>query len=391
MNRFVRHVAAAARREVGRIVARPLYPLMALALPAISFVVLVGTFRAGVPAKLPVAVVDLDRTPLSRAVARSLAATRTIDATSVPDMAAAERSVRRGEAYAVVALPERMERDVLRGKTATIVCHGEAQYILPYSLIRRAARQTVGDAAARLEFRWRAARGQSAAAARSGLEPVPVELHTLFNPSISYVPYFLSTVLPAMLQVFVVMMFADVFGSEIKERSGAAFLDAARGSLPAALLGKALPHLGLFSVLAAAMLSVLFGSLGVPLRGSVPLVIAASALFVLACAAVALLFVAFTADLRTATSLAAIYSAPAFAFSGSAFPTVGMPLFARIWSALLPLSHFVRLLVQQASRGAAPAASAGTCAALAAFVAAGLVFGAPRYGRLLRDPRFRAA
>ena len=390
MNRFVRHVAAAARREVGRIVARPLYPLMALALPAISFVVLVGTFRAGVPAKLPVAVVDLDRTPLSRAVARALAATRTLDATDVPDMAAAERSVRRGEAYAVVALPERMERDVLRGKTATIVCHGEAQYILPYSLIRRAARQTVGDAGARLEVRWRTARGQSAAAARSGLDPAAVELHTLFNPAISYVPYFLSTVLPAMLQVFVVMMFADVFGSEIKERSGAAFLDAARGSLPAALLGKALPHLGLFSVLAAAMLSVLFGSLGVPLRGSVPLV-TASALFVLACAAVALLFVAFTADLRTATSLAAIYSAPAFAFSGSAFPTVGMPLFARIWSALLPLSHFVRLLVQQASRGAAPAASAGTCAALAAFVAAGLVFGAPRYGRLLRDPRFRAA
>lgn len=375
-------------REGKRIVDRPLYVLMTLILPGLSFLILVGTFRAGVPAKLPVAVVDLDHSALSRDIVRSLGATRTMAVSIEPDLEAAVTRVRRGEAYAVITLPARMERDLLRGEAATIVCHGEAQYILPFSLIRRAARQVAGDASARLEIRWRIANGQSVAEAKEAAEPAGIEVHTLFNPAISYVPYFLPTVLPAMLQIFVIMTCVDVLGSELKERTGGALLACGGGKGFRVLAGKLLLHSCLFFLLALLMLTVLFPLLGIRVRGSFCLILAASGLFVLAGVGVALIFVAATANLRMATSLAAIYSAPAFAFSGSAFPTIGMPLPARIWSALLPLSHFVRLLVQQASRGAAPATAVGTMACLGVFFGVGVACGAPRYVRLLGDPRF---
>lgn len=374
-------------REGKRIIDRPLYVLMSIVLPGLSFLILVGTFRAGVPTKLPVVVVDLDRSSLSRAVTRSLVSTRTMAVSMEPDLEAAAKRVRRGEAYAVITLPERLERDLLRGQTATIVCHGEAQFILPFSLIRRAARQVAGNASTRLEIAWRASKGQSVEEAKEAAEPAGIEVHTLFNPAISYVPYFLPTVLPAMLQIFVIMTFVDVLGSELKERTGSDLLACGGGQGYRALAGKLLPHSGLFFLLALLMLTVLFPLLGIPIRGSFALILIGSGLFVLAGAGVALIFVAATANLRLATSLAAIYSAPAFAFSGSAFPTIGMPLPARIWSALLPLSHFVRLLVQQASRGSAPAASVGTLAGLGVFFCTGIVFGAPRYVRLLGDPR----
>ena len=59
------------------------------------------------------------------------------------------------------------------------------------------------------------------------------------------------------------------------------------------------------------------------MRGSLALVALATLLFVLAYQAMGLLIVAFSANLRLASSAAAFYGGPAFAFTGVTFPTFG--------------------------------------------------------------------
>ena len=117
------------------------------------------------------------------------------------------------------------------------------------------------------------------------------------------------------------------------------------------------------------MLVVLFRFMGVPLNGHLQVIVAATLLFVAAYLAVALMLVAWTANLRFASSVAALYSAPAFAFVGITFPTMGMPVAGRVWGALLPLTHYLQVLVDQSMRGAPPAASMPSLGALLAFVA----------------------
>ena len=66
-----------------------------------------------------------------------------------------------------------------------------------------------------------------------------------------------------------------------------------------------------------------------PLRGGFPLVAVGTLVFVVAYQGVGMLFIALLGNFRLSTSLAAVYAAPAFAFTGITFPIVGMDPFYR--------------------------------------------------------------
>jgi ABC-2 type transport system permease protein len=133
---------------------------------------------------------------------------------------------------------------------------------------------------------------------------------------------------------------------------------------------------------------VLFGVAGVPMRGSPPLLLLGTALFVLAYQAVGILLVALFANLRFATSVAAFLASPAFAYAGITFPTMGMPAFARLWGNLLPLTHYLRLLVDQSMKGAPASVSWPSLAALLAFATVPLLLAWPRLRRVASDRSF---
>ncbi len=118
------------------------------------------------------------------------------------------------------------------------------------------------------------------------------------------------------------------------------------------------------------------------------MLVVATALFVLAYQAIGALLAVGFGNLRLATSAAALYSAPAFAFVGITFPTMAMPGLARAWGELLPLTHYLRLMVEQVMRGAPAAASAAELAALVGFAVVALPVTVWRLGRVATDPRW---
>jgi len=374
---------------VSRIAGDWYYPVLLLALPLLSFAMIWAIFSAGVPRDLPVAVVDFDRSALSRQLIRMVDATPSMRvAAEAPDMNAARAMVLRNEAYGIVFVPADIERDVRRGEAPKVVAYYNAQYLLPASLIRRDLRAAVGTLSAGLEVRTREAKGEPARAARAHVEPIRVDSHTLFNPQLNYIYYLVAALLPTSLQIFIVVAGVHALGIELKEGTAAEWMETAGGSAWRAVLGKLLPYAVHFVVLGMFMLVVLFRYMGVPMRGRLGVVTSATVLFVLAYLAVALLFVAWSANLRFATSVAALYSAPAFAFVGVTFPTMGMVVPGRVWGAVLPLTHYLQVVVDQAMRGASPAASMPSLGILLLFVAGAPAVSIWRMGDIARDPRF---
>jgi ABC-2 type transport system permease protein len=51
-------------------------------------------------------------------------------------------------------------------------------------------------------------------------------------------------------------------------------------------------------------------------------------------------------------SVGGFYSAPAFAYSGQAFPLVSMPDAAQYWASIIPLTHWLQLYNQMWIAGA---------------------------------------
>lgn len=355
-------------------------------LPVFSAAVVVATFGSGVARDLPVSVVDFDGSPLSGRLTRMLDATPGLRVCPAVDERDAQAQVRRGSSYGVVVVPSGFERDVALSRSPRVTVFYNAQYLVPASTLRRETLAVISTLSASLEAAARVGQGQHPVRAVAQVEPVVVDVHTLGNPSLSYVPYLVTGVLPALLQIFVMTMAVHAFGSELRDATAGAWLDAAGRSVWKAIAGKALPYAAAATVLGLGMLAVIFGGLDVPMRGHFGIITAATVLFALAYLAMGFAAVAIAGNLRFATSLAAFYSVPALAFAGLTFPTAGMPVLGQAWGSLLPLTHYLRLLVDQALRGAPVVADVQPLQALAGFVCIPWVALGWRMAALARTP-----
>lgn len=379
-------VLRAARREAERLVASRYALVLLVLLPISGFSLVAAIFWNRLPSDLPVAVVDADRSLLSHRLVRMLDATKSMRATGPfagPSEALDE--VLSGRAYAVLTVPEHLERDVKRGAAPKVVLHYDALRMIPASILKRDVKAVVGTLSAGVEIQARRALGETPDVAAVRFEPVRSMRGALFNPGLDYLAFLAPALVPTLLSIFVLVGAVHALGVELRDGTAGAWLEAG-GSPARAVLGTLLPQTLHFTALGLAATAVEFRLLDVPLRGSALLVALATLLLVAAYQAVALLIVAVAANLRLASSAAAFYGGPAFAFTGITFPTFGMPLAAKAWGALLPLTHYLALLLSQALRGAPPSTATGPLAALAAFVLLVPPGALWRMGRLMRDP-----
>ncbi len=373
-----------ARRELERISRDRLSLWLLVLLPLGAIALLWATFSSEVVRDLPVAVFDGDRSDLSRRLVRMLDATPSIRvARQVPSPEAGYEEILAGRAWALFVIPGGLERDVRRGSPSPVVCYLNAQALIPASAIRKDAVSAVATLSAGVQLVAREARGASPGAALASLRPIRVDAHTLFNPTLSYVTYMTTALLPTVLQIFVLLAAVQALGSEIRDGTGEEWLEAAGGSVWRAVAGKLAVYTVYFFALTLALLGLLWRAGGVPLQESAAMITAATLLFVLAYQALGVLFVAVAGDLRLATSAASFFSGPAFAFAGVTFPVEGMTPVARVWSSLLPLTHYLRLLSDQAIRGATPGTSIDRLGILALFVVVVPALSLWRYRRLL--------
>ncbi len=375
---------AVALREWQRIARSPYLVLLIVAFPLAAGALMAGVFGSGAVRDVPVVAVDLDGSALSRSFVRMVDASAGVRAAAAaPDMRAAEQQVMRGEAYGIVLVPPHFARDAARGEAPAVTAFYNAQFLVPASQIRTAVSAAAATLSARVELGRRAAQ-EPAPAAASHVEPIVLDAHALFNEPLNYVTYLLTPLLPTLLQIFIVIAIVHAFGSELRDGTAGGWLTSAGGRTWPAIAGKAIPYAVHFTALAFLMLGVIYGRLGVPFRGSFAVVAWATVAFVLAYVAMGFAFIAAVGDLRIGSSLAAFYCAPAFAFAGVTFPVEGMPIAGQAWGSLLPVTHYLQILVQQGMRGAPPAASWHPFLAIAAFAVVPWPFVAWRMMRLAR-------
>jgi len=378
---------AVVRREARRIAGSPFMLIFLFALPPATFLLMTAVFSRDIPRDLPVAVCDQDNSALSRRIVRAVDATPAL-ALSVRahDLAEGAAAVRRGDAYGLVHLPAGLSRDALRGDALTVTVFFNNQWFLTSGLMNRAVRDAVLSVGGEMERRARIARGESPGQAGARMEPVLVDQRGLFNPGTSYGFFLLPALLPTLLQGFIVVVTVRAAAGELRRRTAGEWLEAAGGSAAVAILGKLLPYTLVFLCVSLLMWTVALRWYGAPMRGDWRVLAGATALFVLAYQSMGLLFAALTANIRVANSLAGFYCGPAFAVAGVTFPAAGLSAPAVVWSLGLPLTHYLRIVLQQCMQGAPPASALAPMAALCAFAFLPPLVYVPRLGRLLRDP-----
>ena len=358
--------AASLRREWGRLRASPWDWAMVSWLPMLALGLMCWIFSAGQPYRLPIAVWNEDPSSLSRQLVRMLAATPGLEVRQIVlNRGEAADALQRMDVYGVVHIPPDLARDVKHGAGGAITLLHNAQLATASSLLQRDVRQVVGTLSAGVEMQAAAKRGSPHQALRVQMEPIKTQLVALFNVSTNYEQFLAATLVPALIHILAMTAGAWTVGRELRDRTLGEWLGAGGWVRTAgALAGKlGLPWVSLTLVGLLALVGITWGRGWHP-PGNLWWVAAALALLMAVSITAGAALAGITRSLRTALSGAGFFAAPAFAFSGVAFPLAGMPGSARAWAEAMPFTHYIRLQIEQLQMGAPVATSVSTVVAL---------------------------
>ncbi len=339
-------------REIDWLRRRPFLLAFITIVPIGLMALLTMIFSAGLATRLPIAVLDLDSSDLSRSIIRMVDATPdTAVAVRVGELAEGRGMILSGKVHGLLMLPQNLERDVFAGRRPEVVFFYNTQTLTIGNLTLRGVNAAVPTAAAGIRLSLRSAQGQPVEEAQAALSPIPVQTHALFNPTLNYVYFLLAAILPSLLQIVVVTASAYSVGIDVETRYRLRILRRLGGGLWPAMAGKLLPYTIIFLMVLGVSDAVLFSILELPLHGRGWLLDIAGFLFILSCQLLGALLALLLKPTASAVSIGTLLTSPAFGFMGIGFPRLGMNAFAYGFGALLPGTWYLTARIDQTIRG----------------------------------------
>ena len=341
-------------------------------LPPLSFLLIYGIFYQGLARDLPIGIVDLDQSSLSRSMTRYYDASPALRVANLyPSPQEGIKALRGGTIYGLILLPPDMEKDAILGHTPEVEAFYNNQFLLIGKLVKSAVLRVHATSVARIDTLKNLSSstpviGQAMAAA----VPIGSQMTPLFNLNNNYAQFLVSAIIPAAWQIFIVMTTVLCIAGELRRNGLASWL----GTHPCrALLTRLAPYTLLFWLHGISFLLGMFVFLGWPMHGNLGYLIFCQLLTVCACQSVGALIFFLSKDPARSLSLAAAYAAPGLAFMGVTFPATDMTLPARIWRSLLPVSHYIDVQIAQTNYGAPLPLSQPQLQNLAFFIIPGLM------------------
>jgi len=349
---FLSHTGAVMRREMHRLTHQPMYFVLMIVLPVVSFAFFALLFNQGAIRNIPIAVLDEDNTTLSRKVAQMINDTPTaLVARDIQSMAEGERLIREGKIMAVVQIPAFFEKNILSNSQTHLESYVSGTNITVNGLLSKDIQTAVTTFTGGIQLQVLMKQGLTQRQAMAQLMPVRFDRHVLFNPHINYGYYLSPSFMPMMLMIFVVMVTIFSIGTELKHATSREWMAAGNDSVVAALVGKVLPITAVMFLISLVMLLINFKIVGTPLNGSLTVILVGTLLFILSYQSISVLIVSLLANLRLSLSIGGGYSVLAFTFSGLTFPIMAMWEPMQWVSKIFPFTFYTDIFVDQMLRG----------------------------------------
>ena len=339
--RYGRGVAIAMGNEVQRILGdRGVLGLIVLA-PLAYGALYPQPYLGQVLRSIPIAVVDQDRTELSRDLVQALDSDEAISVKVRSEtLADAQAALDRHDVFAILAIPKDTERYVLRGQQARIAAYVDAAYFLLYSRTLQGISESAAAASAEISKRGARSEGSLvyAAMARSA-SPIDFLSQPLFNPTGGYASYVVPAAFILILQQTLLLGVASL--------GGAAYANRWLRSGARAVFGQALAHLCFALPGLALYLIVLPRVYGFSTLGRLEDLILMAVPFVLSVSFLAQFVSAWFTRRETAILIFIGVSLPLFFQVGVSWPVEALPDFIRTASRIIPstsaIDGFVRI------------------------------------------------
>lgn len=340
---FWHNIGAVIRRELRIMRNRPIYLLGSVVTVVFCAIFFLTFFKQGLPSKLPIGIVDLDNSSLSRNFSRQLDATQLGSVIKYDTFADAREDMQSGKITAICVIPHGMYADVQASRRPVFSYYLNGLYFVGGALSYKNILTMINLADGAVQREVLRAKGVNEDAIMGRIQPVSVDVHQIGNPFTNYGYYLTNIFLPGVLALTVVILMIYSLGAELKYGTSRHLLKTAGDSMCAAIFGKIAVYTILFSGLGLGIILLMYDWMHFPIAGSVWNMFLAIILLVLASEGVAIFIIGMLPIPRLALSIGALYSVMAFSMSGFTLPVETMPPYIQGLAEAFPLRHYFLL------------------------------------------------
>lgn len=314
-------------------------------------------YRNQLVREVPVAVVDLDHSGMSRQWVRMAGAHEGVRIVSgISSLGEAERALREGRVGGYVLIPQGFARDVYRG-TASVAVGGDAAMFIVANRVLNALSETGAFFSAGIRVRKLQAAGLSREQAMAAVQPAPLVIRPVGNTREGYGAYIVPAVFVLILHQTLLLGIGlstatrrdPVFRDRLPSgETGNAEPASAFGPFRrlAAVLGTNLAFVSLYMVSALFYWGLAFVWYDLPGRVHVVPTLLFCVPFLLATASLGQLLGGFMREREIIIPVVVMISIPLLFVSGVAWPRESLPAFLQHLSLIAPSTHAIPGLVQ---------------------------------------------
>lgn len=272
-------VARAFRGEWRRVIAdRGVFSMLILA-PVFYGVFYPQPYLGQLVRKIPIAVVDDDRSELSRSLIQTLGADEAVSvAVRPPALDVAQQALFARRVFAILEIPPDTEREVLKGNAARLPAYVDSAYFIVFNGTLQGILESAADTSIANALRGNRENGAAAKTASAALGPVELQMEPLYNPTGGYASYVVPAAFVLIIQQTLLMGAAMLTALTVSQRQSRAW------SGPAVLVGRTLAHVTIYVPTLALFLVILpriygfstLGTLGALTLFALPFILAVS-------------------------------------------------------------------------------------------------------------------
>lgn len=371
------------RRELHMMFARPLYLFASVGVMLLSTFFFLTLMRGGTAENMPVAVVDLDQTSISRRLIHEMQATPSVDIQLITNSySEARKAMQQGKIYGIFLIREGFYSDLVAFKRPRLDFYVTNSYTVGGNTAYKQMLTMVNLTSGAFQREVLRKKGLPDDVIMHRIQPLAIEGHMVANPWGNYSVYLVSTILPGILGLICLMLTIFAIGFELKMRTSHAWLRAAGGNYTVAMIGKLIPYTVIYLVLGIGCHLILYRFAGFPVYGSTVRLMFGLLLFIFAMEALGIFLIGLLPTLRDALSIGALYSMLGFSLSGFTYPQMSMLAPVKALSYMEPLRHYYLIYVNEALMAAPVENSIPHMMALTLFMVAALCV-SPRLHRAL--------
>jgi len=341
------NIKAVIQRELRIFRQRPIYLLGSIGTMTFCAIFFLTFFRDGLPHDLPIGIVDNDNSSLSRNFIQQMDATQLGEVVLFENFEQAREAMMSGKITSICVIPEGMYADVSANRRPVFTYYLNGLYFVGGALAYKDILTMINLTNGAVQRQVLRAKGVNESAIMGRIRPINIDTHQIGNVTTNYGYYLTNMMLPALLELIVIIVFIYSLGAELKYGTSKHLLKTTNGSMIEAILGKFIVYTILFSAIGLVLVIAMYHWMNFPIEGSIWNMFLAIVLLVMASESVAIFIIGCLPIPRLALSIGALYSVLGFSLTGFTLPVEALPNFVQGLATAFPLRHYFHFYTQE--------------------------------------------